>query len=832
MSREKVRKVQDEIYKGMTAEAVKMSFRNNLKYRQAKDKYSATDYDRYLSIANTVMDRMVDRWLHTQREYHKKNVKRVYYLSMEFLIGRSLGNSLINLGIFNECAEALQELGLDLEEIREEEYDAGLGNGGLGRLAACFLDSMATLGIPAHGYGIRYDYGIFRQKIVDGYQVEYPDEWLRNGNPWELPRPESSMTIKFYGRSEQYNDPSGRKRFRWVDTEDIIALPYDTPIPGYKNNTVNNLRLWSARATKEFKLDYFNHGNYMEACESKVRTEVISKVLYPNDMVQEGKELRLKQQYFFVSASIQDIIRRFLIHNPDIEKLPEKIAIQLNDTHPSIAVAEFMHILHDQRGLNWEKAWEITTKTLAYTNHTILPEALEKWPVSLFSKMFPRHMEIIYEINKIFLRQVANKYPGDVGKLRHMSLIEEGADPMIRMSYLAIIGSHSVNGVAALHSEILKKYVFREFYELWPEKFNNKTNGITPRRWLRKANPRLSKLIESKIGDNWILDLSDLRKLSDFSKNPEYQKLWMGVKRENKREFSAYLKEAFDFDVNPDSMFDVQIKRMHEYKRQLMCALHALVLYSRIKKNGRDSIVPRTIFFAGKSAPGYATAKLIIKFINSVAEVINNDSETNDILKVFFLENYRVSLAEKIFPASDLSEQISTAGLEASGTGNMKFALNGALTIGTLDGANIEIKEEVGDDHIFIFGKTSEEIEEMRGNYNPGEYIDKSPELKQVLELINTNFFNPEKPGLFKSLIDSIYKEDRYFIAADFNSYLNAQKEAEKRYADKSGWAASSIMNVAGSGKFSSDRTIKEYADGIWGVEPEKFEDVDDEGDY
>lgn len=806
-----------ELYKGLRVEDFKLSFEENLKYRLIKEPGTATDYDRYLSLAYAIRDRLVENWMATQKAYRENKVKRVYYFSLEFLIGRTLGNSVLNLQVEENVSKALHDLGLTLEELREVEIDAGLGNGGLGRLAACFMDSLATLEIPAYGYGIRYDYGIFRQKIVRGYQVEEPDEWLSMENPWEKARPEYAYRIKFGGHTVQRKNRNGRLVFDWVDTEDVLATAYDTPVPGYGNRTVNNLRLWSAKATEEFDLDFFNKGNYFAATSKKTESESISKVLYPNDNSPEGRELRLKQQYFFVSASIQDILRRFKREHSDLKMLPDVAAIQLNDTHPTIAIAEFMRFLVDEEGIDWDQAWDITKGVFAYTNHTLLPEALEKWPLALFGRLFPRHLQIIQEINARFLREVANRFPGDVERIQRMSLFEEGHDPQLRMAHLAIVGSHSVNGVSALHSDLLKSTVVPDFYELYPERFNNKTNGITPRRWLNKCNPGLSQLITSRIGDKWVTDLGQLKKLEKFADDRKFQKEWREVKKQNKEKLAALIASEQRLAIDTDSIFDVQVKRIHEYKRQLLNALHVVALYRRIKANPKGDFTPRTVLFGGKAAPGYHQAKLIIKFINSIADAINQDPQIKGKLMVLFLPNYRVSLAEKIIPATDLSEQISTAGKEASGTGNMKFALNGALTIGTLDGANIEIQEEVGDDNIFIFGLKAEEVvQTKKAGYDPKEFYQKSPELKGVMDLIASGFFSPENPGLFKPFYDSLLNHDEYLLMADFDAYVECQDRVTELYRDQDQWTRMAILNVARMGKFSSDRTIREYCDEIW----------------
>lgn len=806
-----------------TAESLKQSFIDHIEYSLAKDEYSATQRDRYRALALTVRDRLIERWIETQQTYYNKDAKRVYYLSLEFLIGRTLGNAIVNLQIEKPLAKAMHELGYSLEELAEEEWDAGLGNGGLGRLAACFLDSMATLELPAYGYGIRYEFGIFFQAIRDGYQVETPDNWLRYGNIWEFPRPEYLYPVRFYGKVNQYFNDQGHFTSEWVDTQEVMAMAYDTPIPGYGNNTVNNMRLWAAKATREFDFSYFNHGNYEQAVADKSHTETISKVLYPNDNVFEGKELRLKQEYFFVTATIQDILRRYnKTYHRDYRFFPDKVAIQLNDTHPAIAIPELMRIFIDEEKMGWEEAWDVTERTFGYTNHTVLPEALERWPVALMQKVLPRHLQIIYEINHRFLQRIAERYPGDTDRLRRMSIIEEGEEKKVRMAHLAIIGSHSVNGVARLHTEILKSDLFRDFYEFWPEKFNNKTNGITQRRWLKLCNPGLSDLINRSIGNGWITDLYQLKKLIPLADDPAFRAEWQKIKRENKIRLAELICTQTKIEVSPDSLFDCQVKRIHEYKRQLLNVLHVITLYHRIKANPDGRFVPRTVLFAGKAAPGYYIAKLIIKLINSVAEVVNHDPAIRNRLKVVFLPNYSVTLAEKIMPAADLSEQISTAGMEASGTGNMKFALNGALTIGTLDGANIEIKEEVGDENIFIFGLTAEEVvAKKRAGYDPWSYYYRNAELRQTLDSIRDGEFSPEDPGLFKPIIHSLLDYgDTYMLLADFADYLKCQDRVRETYLNQELWTRMSILNVANMGKFSTDRTIREYAEEIWNVRP------------
>ncbi len=801
--------------------ALKKAFQEHLKFSLAKDEYTATQRDYYTSIALTIRDSLVQKWIDTQQTYYRHDAKRVYYLSLEFLMGRSLGNALINLDLADVTCDAIHQLGNELEDLCEVESDAGLGNGGLGRLAACFMDALATLEIPAYGYGIRYDYGIFYQRIVEGYQVETPDNWLRYGNVWEIERPEFLYFVKFYGRVHHATDDHGRYRSEWVETKDVIAIAYDTPIPGYGNNTVNTMRLWSAKSTREFDFEYFNHGDYERAVADKAYSETISKVLYPNDNVFEGKELRLKQEYFLVSATIQDIIRRYKKNRPAdllFRDFTDKVAIQLNDTHPCIAVAELMRILVDLEGIGWDEAWAICVGTFAYTNHTVLPEALERWPVALFERVLPRHLEIIYEINRRFLDGVAVRFPGDGDRLCRMSLIEEGGEKKISMANLAIVGSHSVNGVSQLHTEILKTSVFRDFFEFWPEKFNNKTNGITQRRWLRLCNPDLSDLIDSAIGPGWCTDLAKLKKLVPLADDAAFRRKWRDVKLKNKKRLAHDVFEMTGVRVNPASLFDCHVKRIHEYKRQLLNALHVVSLYRRILENPRQEFTARTVIFSGKAAPGYAMAKLIIKLVTSIGAVINNDRQVGDRLKVVFLENYSVSLAEKIVPAADLSEQISTAGTEASGTGNMKLSLNGALTIGTLDGANIEILEEVGQENIFIFGMTAEEIGSLRQQgYDPISWYRGNQELRAAVDMIAGGHFSPENPALFKPLVDSLlHHGDPYMVLADFTSYLECQRRVGEAYRDQELWARISILNVANMGYFSIDRTTRDYAEEIW----------------
>jgi glycogen phosphorylase len=804
--------------------AILHSFTNHLLYSLAKDQYSATVRDRFMSLALTVRDRLIERWIATQQRYYKRDAKRVYYLSAEFLMGRALGNNLINLGLFDTAREAMRMLNLEVSDLLEDEVDAGLGNGGLGRLAACFLDSLATLDIPAYGYGIRYEFGMFDQAIVNGYQVEKPDEWLRFGNPWEVPRPEYTVPVGFGGRAEEHQE-GGRLKVRWIPAETVVGVAYDTPISGYGNNTVNTLRLWRARASSEFDLSLFNDGDYEKAVLDKNRSETISKVLYPSDVKMFGKELRLRQQYFFVAASLHDIVRRHLVGHKTLDNLAEKVAIQLNDTHPAVAIPELMRILVDEHDMPWEKAWELTVATFGYTNHTLLSEALETWPVDLFAALLPRHMSIIFEINRRFLRQVMSRYPYDEQRLARMSLIDDGTgdwhSKRIRMAYLAVVGSHSVNGVAALHTELLEQNLLHDFHEMWPDRFNNKTNGVTPRRWLLQANPLLSDAITARIGDGWIVDLDELRQLEALADDESFRKEFREIKQRNKDALGTLIEKEMRVSIDRSSIFDVQVKRLHEYKRQLLNVLHVVALYLRIKKDPGLKMVPRTFVFGGKAAPAYVAAKLIIKLINSLAAVINADPQVRGRLRVVFLPNYRVSLAERIFPGSDLSEQISTAGKEASGTGNMKFALNGALTIGTLDGANIEIREEVGGENFFLFGLTAAEVQDLqRKGYRPREYYESNPELRAVLDLIASGFFEPEHPDLFRPVVNELLEVDRYFLLADFASYADCQARVSQAFLDPESWTRMAILNVARMGKFSSDRSIREYARDIWDAKP------------
>ncbi len=810
--------------KNPTVSDLQRSFLRHLQYTLVKDKYTATKADLYQALAFAVRDVLVNRWFDTQQSYYINDAKRVYYMSMEFLMGRTLGNSLINMGLMDEWQDALARMGIDVEDLQETEWDAGLGNGGLGRLAACFLDSMATMSLPAYGYGIRYEYGMFYQKIVDGAQHEFPDNWLRYGNPWEFDRQEHLHQIKFQGRVDSYQDERGETRYSWVDTTDVMALAYDFPVPGYGNETVNTMRLWSAKSTRDFELGSFNQGNYIGAVESKMRTENISKVLYPADHMAEGKELRLRQEYFLSSATVQDIFYRFAKKHDNLALLPEKVAIQLNDTHPTLAIPELMRILLDDKRLGWDDAWTIAVNTFAYTNHTVLPEALEKWPVQMMEKILPRHLQIIYRINEILVEVIKARFPDDIDRLRRMSIIGEDGERCVRMSHLAIVGSHSVNGVSALHSNILKDDLFHDFYQLWPERFNNKTNGITQRRWLKYSNRPLADLISSKIGEGWVTNLDDMKRLLPYADDPEFQQRWIAVKRANKVKLSDYIRQHNCIDVSPDSMFDCQTKRIHEYKRQLLNVLHVITRYNRIKADPGGDFAPRTVIFGGKAAPSYYMAKLIIKLINSVGSVVNSDPEVSPLLKVVFLGNYNVSLAEKVFPASDLSEQISTAGTEASGTGNMKYSLNGALTVGTLDGANIEIMEEVGRENIFIFGLTADQVTGLKtSGYQPYDYYFQNPELKQAIDMIGNGSFSLHDHNLFKPIVDTLLGLDQYLLLADYASYISRQEEIDRLYQQPLEWARISILNTAAMGKFSSDRTIAEYAREIWGIQPEKI---------
>ncbi len=774
----------------------------------------------YQALAWTLRDRLMSDWMNSYVARDQPGKRRAYYLSLEFLIGRALSNHVLNLGLDEATREALQRFGHTLENLAEEEPDAGLGNGGLGRLAACFMDSCATLNLPVMGYGLHYEYGMFRQRIENGYQKEDTDHWLRNGNPWEIERSEYTCRVAFEGRTEHFQDKQGIARARWVDTNDVLAIPYDMPISGYRNHAVNTLRLWKAAATDEFNLDEFNAGSYTEAVEAKNHAEHISMVLYPNDSSENGKELRLRQQYFLASASMQDALRQWKsAGNTDLLKFAEINVFQMNDTHPTIAVAELMRLLLDDERLQWDEAWAITSRCMAYTNHTLLPEALERWPVALFERLLPRPLEIIFEINSHFLREIAVKWPGDVERRRRMSIIEEGDVRQVRMAYLAIVGSFSVNGVAALHSRLLREGLFRDFVELWPHKFNNKTNGVTPRRWIAHANPGMSALISRQIGDDWVADLSQLEKLKPLAESGHeaFHAEWRAVKRANKVRLAELVAAECGVAFNPDALFDIQVKRIHEYKRQLLNVLHVIYMYNRINRGKLDGWVDRCVLIGGKAAPGYAMAKLIIKLINNVAEVVNSDPDVGERLKVVFLRNYRVNSMEIITPGADLSEQISTAGKEASGTGNMKFMMNGAMTIGTYDGANIEILEAVGEDNFFLFGLRAEEVEAQRAHYQPMSYIENDLELREVIDLLRSEHFNLDEPGIFDPIVDALLSpHDPWMVLADFREYIDAQERVAQAWQDKAKWTRMSILNTASSGFFSTDRTMREYNTDIW----------------
>ncbi len=802
----------------MDAEGIAEDFQRYYAHTLGRDRDCRSAYYPYKALAITLRDRLMERWKRTRQAHDETDCRRTYYLSLEFLMGRTLCNAMLNLGVGNRVEQGLFQMGVVLEEISASEPDAGLGNGGLGRLAACFLDSCATLQLPVKGYGLHYEYGMFRQLIENGYQVEEPDHWLRDGNPWELERPEYTQRIQFGGRTEFYRDHAGRLAVRWVDSHDVLAVPYDIPIPGYRNDTINTLRLWKAAATDEFDLDEFNAGSYPESVAQKNEAEHITMVLYPNDASESGKQLRLRQQFLLASASIKDVIREWIrLNGRDFSRFAEKNCFQLNDTHPAISVAELMRQLVDEQHLEWDEAWSITTRTMAYTNHTLLPEALERWSVHLFEQLLPRPLQIIYEINARFIAQVASRWPGDNERLRRMSLIEEGQVPQVRMAYLAIVGSFSVNGVAALHSKLLAEGLFRDFYELWPHKFNNKTNGVTPRRWLAMCNAGLRDLLNETIGSGWVRDLSQLERLAPHADDPAFRERWHAIKQDNKRRLAETVARLCHVDFPIDTLFDVQVKRIHEYKRQLLNILHVIHLYNRIKRGDTRDWTPRCVLIGGKAAPGYAMAKQIIKLVNNVARVVNSDPETEGLLRVAFLPDYRVTLMEIIAPGTDLSEQISTAGKEASGTGNMKFMMNGALTIGTLDGANIEIREQVGDDNFFLFGLTAAEVDQRRGHYDPNGIIASDPALLQVMSLLESGHFNQFEGGIFDSVIFSIRNaHDPWMTAADFRGYIDAQERAAAAYRDRERWVRMSILNTAHSGHFSSDRTIAEYNTDIW----------------
>ncbi len=797
---------------------VDTDLRRHFELTLGRDRVGESRHYMFQALALTVRDQMVARWRETRERYRLEKPRRINYISLEFLMGRNLNNALLNLDIEDDVRKALQAYACELEEVELEEPDAGLGNGGLGRLAACFLDSCASLEIPITGYGIRYQYGMFHQQIRDGYQIECPDTWLRNGNPWEIESPENTMRIKFYGRCDHFNDEQGRHRVRWVDSHDVLAVPYDTPIPGYRNETVNTLRLWKAEATDEFDLDEFNAGGYTDAVAAKNTAEQITMVLYPNDTSEQGKELRLKQQYFLASASLQDVLQRWTHRNGgDFAEFAEKNLFQLNDTHPTIAIAELMRLLMDDCGLGWDQAWEITTSTMAYTNHTLLPEALETWPETLLAELLPRPLEIIREINAWFLAMVEQRWPGDHERRERMSIITGGDFPVVRMAYLAIVGSHRVNGVAELHTKLLEQGLFRDFYEFWPEKFVNVTNGVTPRRWLAHCNPGLRELLCDGIGDGWIRNLDELEKLKPLADDAAFRERFMAVKKQNKEELVQLVQTRCGVEFDANMLFDVQVKRIHEYKRQLLNVLHVIHLYNRICDGETAGFEPRCVLIGGKAAPGYFIAKLIIKLINNVAAVINNDDRARPWLRVAFVPDYGVSAMEKICPGTDLSEQISTAGKEASGTGNMKFMMNGAVTIGTLDGANIEIRDAVGAENFFLFGLTADEVEQRRGDYDPVGIIDADEDLRRVIALLYSGHFNRFETGIFDPLLDAIKSNsDPWMTAADFRSYIDAQQEAAAAFADRPRWARMSVLNSASSGRFSSDRSIRDYRDKVW----------------
>lgn len=806
---------------GLTSDTLKRAFLDNLFYVQGKSPEIASMQDYYMALAYTVRDRMLHHWLSSASTYRTQKSRTAVYLSAEFLMGPYLGNNLINLGLYDVVDEAMADLGLSLPEIMAQEQEPGLGNGGLGRLAACYLDSMATLQIPSLGYGIRYEFGIFKQELQNGWQVERTDKWLANGNPWEIVRPQWSQEVKLGGYTKAYTDNRGNYRVEWVCDRVVKGVPHDTAILGYKVNTATTLRLWKAESPDAFDFEAFNHGDYSGAVNSKVVSENISKVLYPNDEHLEGKQLRLEQQYFFVSCSLQDMIRIMLRDGIPLEQFPEKYTLQMNDTHPAIAVAELMRLLIDVHEFEWDKAWEITQKSLAYTNHTLLPEALERWPIGLFGNLLPRHLEIIFEINRHFLEDVRLKFGQDNERIARMSLIEESGGRYVRMANLACVGSHAINGVAALHTELLKQTVLNDFYQLFPEKFINETNGVTPRRWMVLSNPKLTRLINQRIGDEWPTDLYQLKKLESFADDPGFRTEWRQIKQANKEALAVRIERATGVKVSPTSMFDVQIKRIHEYKRQQLNALHIISLYNQLKNNPDMNITPRTFIFAGKAAPGYFMAKLIIKLITSVGRVVNRDPDIRDQIKVVFYPNYNVTNAQPIYPASDLSEQISTAGFEASGTGNMKFAMNGALTIGTLDGANVEIREEVGDDNFFLFGLQAHEVADLKAKgYSPRKYYEENEELRTVIDLIGSGIFSSGDTEMFKPLIDNLLNQDRFMVLADYQAYVDCQKEVSAAYKDQDSWVRMSILNAARMGKFSSDRSIQEYCDQIWNIKP------------
>jgi starch phosphorylase len=807
---------------GMDKDSFTSDLQRHLHLTLGRDQADHSHLYLYSAAALTVRDRLVERWRETRDRHHRDMPRRVAYLSLEFLMGRALNNAVMNLDMQDQLREALREFSVSLENLAAEERDAGLGNGGLGRLAACFLDSCATLGLPVTGYGILYDYGMFKQRIKDGCQVEQPDHWLQYGNPWLFEAPQDTRLVKFFGRTTADIDKQGKRHVRWVDTRDVLAIPFDMPVPGFQNDVVNTLRLWKSAATEEFNLDEFNAGSYTEAVEAKNTAEQISMVLYPNDASENGKVLRLRQQYFLTSASLQDVLSRWVSRNGlNFDQFADNNCFQLNDTHPAIAIAELMRLLVDDYALSWNRCWEITTSTMAYTNHTLLPEALESWPVDLFDDMLPRLLEIIHEINARFLHDVANRWPGDSERLRSMSIIDEQGRAHIRMAHLAVVGSFSVNGVAALHTELLKRGLFKNFYELWPEKFNNKTNGVTPRRWLAFCNPDLASLIEETIDGRWRSNLGELRHLKRFADDPGFQGRWMEIKRSNKERLARLVRARCGVEFDSSMLFDIQVKRIHEYKRQLLNILHVIHLYDRILKDDVEDFTPRCVLLGGKAAPGYQMAKLIIKLACNVASVVNAHPKARELLRMAFLPDYSVTTMEVICAAADLSEQISTAGKEASGTGNMKFMMNGALTIGTLDGANIEIREAVGADNFFLFGLNAEEVEKMRKDYRPEDIIADDEDLSTVLAMLETGLFDQGDAGIFDPISQAIRNpDDQWMTAADFRALLDTQLQVGRQFRDHSAWARKSILNTASSGHFSSDRTIKQYAREIWKLDP------------
>lgn len=806
---------------GLGKQSLKKALLDNLFYAQGKSPSLATMNDYYMALAFTVRDRLLQRWVSTADTYTRERSRTVAYLSAEFLLGPHLGNNLLNLGIYHQVRDTVRELGLSLAELMGQEPEPGLGNGGLGRLAACFLDSMATMEIPAIGYGVRYEFGIFAQDIVGGQQVERTDKWLSRGNPWEIPRPEWTAQVKLGGHVHHYTDAEGCYRTLWQPAWTVNGIPYDTPILGYRNNTANTLRLWRAEAPESFDLTTFNRGDYWGAVNRKVVSENITKVLYPSDEQVQGKELRLQQQYFFVSCSLQDMMRIMQTQHMPLERFHEKFAVQLNDTHPAVAVAELMRLLVDEHEMDWDRAWDVTRRAIAYTNHTLLPEALEEWPLDLFARVLPRHLEIILEINHRFLDQVRTRFLGDHERLARMSLIKEQGERSVRMAHLACVGSYAINGVAALHTELLKQDVLSDFHAMWPERFSSKTNGVTPRRWLALANPRLCKLIATTIGDGWIRDLEQLRDLEPFAADPAFRREWRYVKRHVKEDFASYMRRRTGVRIDPQSLFDVQVKRIHEYKRQHLNVLHIIALYLRLKHNPGLEMTPRTFIFGGKAAPGYRMAKLIIRLINGIGDVINRDAGIRDQIKVVFLPNFNVGTGQRVYPAAEVSEQISTAGKEASGTGNMKFCMNGALTIGTLDGANVEIREQVGAENFFLFGLTAEEVQARKhAGYRPMAVYRANPELRAVLDLLLDGSFSHGDTELYRPLVDDLLSHDPYMLLADFQSYVDCQDEVGQAYRDKEHWSRMSILNTARSGAFSSDRTIAQYCDEIWKVEP------------